>query len=68
MGDVVSARRVSENDELIITTNEGQAIRMACSGISTFGRNTQGVRLINLKDGEYVTGIAVISDEGNSEK
>ncbi len=62
VGDVVSARRVSEGDEVIITTNEGQAIRMACKGISTFGRNTQGVRLINLKEGEYVTGIAVISE------
>ena len=63
VGEVVSARRVRENDEIIITTNEGQAIRMSCNDISTFGRNTQGVRLINLKDGEYVTGIAVLRDD-----
>ncbi len=63
VGEVVTARRVKESDEIIITTNEGQAIRMACSGISTFGRNTQGVRLINLKPDEYVTGIAVINED-----
>ena len=63
VGEVVSARRVSEDEELIITTNEGQAIRMACKEISKFGRNTQGVRLINLKDGEYVTGVAVLKSE-----
>ena len=45
---------------MIVTTNQGQAIRMPCSGISIFGRNTMGVRLINLKDGEHVTGLALL--------
>ena len=66
VGEVVSARRVRKNDEIIITTNEGQAIRMSCEDISTFGRNTQGVRLINLKDEEYVTGIAVLREDEES--
>ena len=46
-----------------MTTNQGQVIRMSCSGISTFGRNTQGVRLISLKSGEHVTGLALLEIE-----
>ncbi|MCB0393929.1 MAG: hypothetical protein KDD25_05190, partial [Bdellovibrionales bacterium] len=49
-----------------------QVIRLACNQISEVGRNTQGVKLINLKDGESVTSMAVVpgegSDEGDEEK
>ncbi|USN49019.1 MAG: DNA gyrase subunit A [Pseudobdellovibrionaceae bacterium] len=63
VGEVVGAKMVKETDDVLVTTNEGQAIRMKASDISTVGRNTQGVRLINLKPGEHVTGVAVFNEE-----
>lgn len=69
VGSVVAARLVSSGGDILITTNEGQSIRMKVSDISTFGRNTQGVRLMNLKSGERVTGVALIGeDEENGKK
>ncbi|MEZ4870997.1 MAG: DNA gyrase subunit A [Bdellovibrionales bacterium] len=67
VGKVVAATLVREDQHLMITTNEGQAIRMKCSDISTFGRNTQGVRLININSGERVTGVAVLDQEDDDE-
>ena len=62
-GDLVSARVVLDTDDIVITTDQGQTIRMSCSGISKMSRNTQGVRLISLKPGEFVTGVALIHDD-----
>ena len=56
-----------DTDDIVITTDQGQTIRMSCLGISKMGRNTQGVRLISLKSGEFVTGVALVhDDESNS--
>lgn len=63
VGNVVAARRVTDQDNLMITTNKGQVIRMRCSDISVLGRNTQGVRLINLNPEEHVTGMALIAED-----
>lgn len=63
VGDVVSARIVNDTEQILIMTNNGQAIRTRCKEISILGRNTQGVRLMNLKDDEYVTSVAVLDDE-----
>lgn len=64
VGQVIGTRRVSPTQELILSTDKGQVIRMKISDISIIGRNTQGVRLINLDDkDEAVTGLAVIEDE-----
>jgi DNA gyrase subunit A len=61
---VVGTKKVSAVQELILSTDQGQVIRMKISDISVLGRNTQGVRLINLDDKqEFVTGLAVILDE-----
>jgi len=62
-GLVVCARLVSEDSQALITTNQGQSIRFSMSGVSVFGRNSQGVRFINLKEGERVTGATIISEE-----
>jgi len=62
-GQVISARRVSDKDQSLLTTNQGQSIRFPVSGVSVFKRNSQGVRFINLKKGERVTGVAIISEE-----
>lgn len=64
VGNVVGTKKVSPVQELILSTDQGQVIRMKISDISVLGRNTQGVRLINLDDKqEFVKGIAVVDDE-----
>ncbi len=64
VGNVVGTKKVSPTQELILSTDQGQVIRMKISDISVLGRNTQGVRLINLDDKqEFVKGIAVVDDE-----
>jgi DNA gyrase subunit A len=64
VGNVVGTKKVSATQELILSTDQGQVIRMKISDISILGRNTQGVRLINLDDKqEFVKGIAVVDDE-----
>lgn len=63
VGPVVSAALVEEDNEVIITTNKGQAIRMEGRQISIIGRNTQGVRVLDVPEGEIVTGFAVIKVE-----
>ncbi|MBC7464922.1 MAG: DNA gyrase subunit A [Bdellovibrio sp.] len=64
VGTVVGTKKVSASQELILSTDQGQVIRMKISDISVLGRNTQGVRLINLDEKqEFVTGLAAIDDE-----
>ncbi|MBC7742754.1 MAG: DNA gyrase subunit A [Bdellovibrionaceae bacterium] len=64
VGNVVGTKKVSPTQELILSTDQGQVIRMKISDISVLGRNTQGVRLINLDEKqEFVKGIAVVDDE-----
>jgi DNA gyrase subunit A len=48
-GNVVAVKEVVDGDELMIITRHGQLIRMPVQGISVIGRNTQGVRLVNLE-------------------
>ncbi|MFN8369978.1 MAG: DNA gyrase subunit A [Bacteriovoracaceae bacterium] len=56
-GAIVAIRPVSDKQDLVVITDKGQVIRMKISGISLIGRNTQGVKLINLKAGEKVTSV-----------
>jgi len=62
-GSVVYAYEVTDQDELMIITGHGKIIRMKVAGISVIGRNTQGVKLINLGEGEKVVGVAKIMDD-----
>jgi DNA gyrase subunit A len=64
-GQVVAVKEVIDADQLMIMTSGGQLIRMPVKGISVIGRNTQGVRLINLDEGDKVSDVArvVIEDE-----
>ena len=63
MGLVIGTLCVTPEDDVMIITDKGQVIRLDCSQISTVGRNTQGVRLLNVKDGEMVSSIALVADE-----
>ncbi len=63
-GPVVYSSQVSGQDELMIITGHGKIIRLRVADISVIGRNTQGVKLINLGEGERVVGVArVMEDE-----
>jgi DNA gyrase subunit A len=66
-GPVSRVRSVAEDDELIFTSADGIIIRIPAKDISIQGRNTQGVRIINLKPGDKVAGIARIQN-GKAEK
>lgn len=68
VGKVVGTRSVLDSDEVMITTDKGQVIRTYCSDISVIGRNTEGVRLINLNPDEKVTGLALITEDSSSEE
>lgn len=57
-GPVVGVLQVTDENDLMIITDRGKIIRMRVGDISVIGRNTQGVRLINLEDQEKVVSVA----------
>jgi DNA gyrase subunit A len=68
-GLVVGVRMVTDDDDIMLVTDGGKVIRTPVKGISVIGRNTQGVHLIDLAEGEKVVSIARLAekeeDEGN---
>ena len=70
-GKVVGVMQVRDNDDIMIITSDGKVIRTEVRGISLIGRNTQGVRLIDLEGNAKVVSIARLveedEDEGNGE-
>ncbi len=69
-GSVVALKEVLPEDELMVITRHGVIIRVPVDGIRVSGRNTQGVRLMNLEPGDSVVDVArvVKEDEGGSEE
>ncbi len=61
-GQMISAVQVFEGDELMMISNQGTMVRTRTDEISILGRNTQGVRVIRLKDGEHVVGVERIDE------
>jgi len=62
-GLVVYACQVTDPDELMIITEQGKIIRLKVADISVIGRNTQGVKLIDLAEGEKVVAVAKVIEE-----
>ena len=62
-GDVIGARAVNEDNEVMLITTEGIIIRIGCSDISILGRITSGVKLINLTEGVTVASVAKVRDK-----
>jgi DNA gyrase subunit A len=62
-GDVVTIKETVETDELMIITQGGVVIRLPIRGVSVIGRNTQGVKLINLDKGDRVVDVARVVPE-----
>lgn len=67
-GSVVGIAEVSEQEEVLLTTQKGVVIRMRVSGISEQGRNTQGVRLMKLDEGDKVVAAARIAREDEKDQ
>jgi DNA gyrase subunit A len=66
-GKVVTIQEVKDNDQMMIITKNGIVIRCPISGISVIGRNTQGVRLINLEGDDRVVDVAHLAVEAEEE-
>ena len=66
-GDVVGAIQVFEGDEAILISERGTLVRIRTGEVSQQGRNTQGVRLINLSDGEHLVGLAQVQEPTSEE-
>jgi DNA gyrase subunit A len=62
-GPVVYSCQVSDLDQLMIITDHGKIIRLRVADISVIGRNTQGVKLIDLGEGEKVIGVAKVMED-----
>lgn len=62
-GSIKAFKTVDEDKDIMIITNTGIIIRLAVDNISTMSRVTQGVKLINLKENQYVSSISVIDKE-----
>lgn len=64
-GPVVGLKVVEDDEDLMIITSQGTIIRMSIDGISEMGRNTQGVRLINIKDDDEVSTVTRVQKNEN---
>ena len=62
-GPLVYAGHVKDTDEVMLITDQGKIIRIKVKDISEMGRNTQGVRLIQLSEGEKVADVAKVAEE-----
>ena len=66
-GKLVALRAVSGDEDLMIITKAGIVIRMSLTQVKVAGRNTQGVRLIRLDEGQEISSIAVLAPEEEEE-
>jgi DNA gyrase subunit A len=64
-GEVVENLLVHPDDHIIVITSQGKVIRTTVDGISVLGRNTQGVRIIRMGEGERVVAAARMLDDGD---
>ncbi|WP_297289508.1 DNA gyrase subunit A [uncultured Flavonifractor sp.] len=67
-GPVVGVKVVSDSDDVLVINDAGVIIRMAVSGISTYGRTAQGVKIMNLEDGVKVISFARTDHEEDEEE
>ena len=66
-GKLVAIKNVTDNDDLMIINRSGLTIRMAVSDIRIAGRATQGVRLINIKEGDAIASVSVVTKSDEQE-
>ncbi len=66
-GQLVGAEQMFEGDEVMLISDQGTLVRTRSAEISTSGRNTQGVRVIRLKEAEHLVGVARIAESESDE-
>jgi DNA gyrase subunit A len=66
-GRVVGVQQVTEDDQLMLVSNSGKIIRLRIKDIRVIGRNTQGVRLIDVDEGERVVSLARLAEKEEEE-
>ena len=66
-GKVISVKQVGDQEDIMLITNGGKILRMSVKGVSIIGRNTQGVRLIKLGEGEKVVAVAQLAESDDDE-
>jgi DNA gyrase subunit A len=62
-GELIAIKAVNSDDDLMIINQSGVTIRMPIGDIRVMGRKTQGVKLINLAEGDVIADVAVIQNE-----
>ena len=67
-GSMVTIREVTDSDDIVVITSNGMIIRQHASDIRVAGRNTQGVRLIRLEEGDEVVDVAAVLAEEEEDK
>jgi len=67
-GRVVGVHQVTDDDQLMMVATKGKIIRLRVKDISTIGRNTQGVRLIELEEGERVVAVARLAEKEDEDE
>ncbi len=67
MGSVVDALSVTDADEVMLSTAQGQTVRISCKDIRICSRNTQGVKLLTLNEGDKLVAIARVISEQQEE-
>ena len=67
-GRVVGAVQIKEEEQMMLISDQGTLVRTRASEVSIVGRNTQGVRLINLSGEEKLVGIVPIAEDENAEE
>ncbi len=68
IGRLVAIKEVLEGDNLMLVSVQGTVIRMGARGIRVMGRSTQGVRLMNLSEGDHLADVACLTEEKLEEK
>ena len=66
-GQVVGATQVAESDEIMLITDRGTLVRTRADGVSQLSRNTQGVTLIRLTDGERLVSVERVAEQDEDE-
>ena len=66
-GKLVALKNVTEENDLLIITQSGLIIRMAIADIKQAGRNTQGVKLINIRDNDSIASVSVVAKSDEEE-
>lgn len=67
-GKIVGSIQVTESDEMMLISDQGMLVRTRAGEVSIQGRNTQGVRLIKVKQGEHIVGLARVEERDEDDE